>query len=90
MIALKSILLGIALGLAPVTVCAILYYAIPLLVKGNPGALLSFAVLGLFLLSFITVLVFSIIMMVRGNGLTGGSALAVLVIQFAALIVFLS
>jgi hypothetical protein len=90
MISVRSVLLGIAMGLAPITLCALLYYAVPLLVKGNAGALLSFAVLGLFLLSFITVFVFSIMMMVKGNALIGGCALAVLVVQFGSLIVFLS
>jgi len=62
---IKSILLGLVLGLGPLIACALLYYVTPYLVRGNPGALLSFAVLALYVFSSIAVIVVSIILLVR-------------------------
>jgi hypothetical protein len=59
----KPFLLGLALGLGPVALCLVLFYATPYLVEGNPGALLSFGLMGLFLISSVAVFVVSIILM---------------------------
>jgi hypothetical protein len=87
---LRSVLIGIGIGCSPLAVCALLFYGTPLLVDDNPGALLSFAILALYLLSFVTLLITSIAIIVKKDSTIGGTALAILVLQFALLIVFLS
>ena len=61
----KPYLLGLALGLAPIVSRSLLYYVTPYLVDGNAGALLSFAVLGLFMISSVAVFAIAIIFMNR-------------------------
>jgi hypothetical protein len=60
---LKSILIGFALGLSPLAACTLLFYGTPYLVEGNPGALLSFGLLGLFLIGSVAVFIISILLM---------------------------
>jgi hypothetical protein len=60
---LKSILIGFALGLSPLAACTVLFYGTPYLIEGNPGALLSFGLLGLFLIGSVAVFIISILLM---------------------------
>ncbi len=78
---IKPIFLGLVLGLAPLIACAILYYVTPYLVTGNPGALLSFAVLGLYVFSSITVMVVSIILLIRKKIVIGAVAIVAVFAQ---------
>jgi hypothetical protein len=77
---LRSILLGLALGLGPIAVCLVLFYATPYLVEGNPGALLSFGLMGLFFLSSLGVFIVSIMLMVKKNQIIGATALISLIL----------
>jgi hypothetical protein len=85
----KSVLLGIAIGIAPIAICALLYWMTPYLIQGNAGALLSFAVMGLYAMSTLTVFVFSIVLMTKSKALLGGAALITLLAQFVILVNFL-
>jgi hypothetical protein len=87
---LRSVALGALLGLAPFLLCAAFYYSIPMLMDGNPGALLSFAVLGLYMFTFVTTIIISVILIVRKNTTMGGAALVTLALQFVLLIGFLA
>jgi hypothetical protein len=87
---LKSLMFGIFLGLAPFVLCTVFYYAVPLLVDGNAGALLSFAVLGLYLFTFLATVIISLIVTSRKNAAMGGVALAMLGLQAALAFAFLS
>ena len=86
----KLILYGLLLGLAPIFACAILYYSVPLLVDGNPGALLSFAVMGLFVMSSVAVFIINIILISKQKiEMVGKAGLAVQILQVVALIILL-
>jgi len=87
---LRQTLLGLALGCAPIAVCSVLYYGTPLLISGNAGALLSFAVLALFVFSSITAFVVTIIMLVRGKTIIGGIALILQLAQLTGALYLLS
>lgn len=76
----KPFLLGLALGLGPVAACAVLFYATPYLVEGNPGALLSFGLMGLFFISSVGVFIVSIILMVKKQQTIGAAALISLIL----------
>lgn len=77
---LKSILLGLALGLGPLAACVVLFYVTPYLVEDNPGALLSFGLMGLFFLSSVGVFIVSIILMMKKQQTIGASALISLIL----------
>ena len=86
----KLILYGLLLGFAPVLACAILYYSVPLLVEGNAGALLSFAVMGLFVMSSVAVFIINIILISKQKiELVGKAGLAVQILQIVALFILL-
>lgn len=87
---LKSVITGLCIGLAPLVVCALLFYVTPYLIEGNAGSLLSFAVMALFVVSSIAVLVVSIIMLARKQMITGITSLIVLCAEFIAMILFLA
>lgn len=87
---LKSVLLGLLIGFAPAIVCAALFYLGPYLVSGNPGALLSFAVMGLFVISSIGAFVLAIILIVKNQALKGGCALIAQAIQTILIFSFLA
>jgi hypothetical protein len=79
---LKSITLGIGLGLIPVLACALLYYFAPLLVKSNPGELLSFAVIGCYAMSSLAVFIIAMILIIiKNKPMVGGVALLVMIAQ---------
>lgn len=79
-----------SLGLSPIAVCATLFYATPLLIEGNAGALLSFAVMGLFVLSSLVVFIFSIVLISKQKKeIVGKAALAVQILQGVTLVILL-
>ena len=86
----KSVLLGLGLGLFPFLACALLYLITPYLVTGNPGALLSFAVLGLYIVGSIAVFVVSIILLIRKKTIIGSVAIAAVFIQAIAAVSLLA
>ena len=86
----KQIFLGIGLGIWPLAVSALFYYLTPLLISGNAGSLLSFAVLALFLLSSIGAFVISIVFLSKNKTVIGGIALMLQVAQLIALFYILA
>ena len=89
-ITVKSILFGILLGLAPLCVCTFLFYVTPLLLSQNAGTLLSFAVMGLFCVSFVATFIISIVLISKKKELIGKISLLVLLIQIAAVFYILA
>ena len=87
---LKSFLQGLALGTTPVAVCAMLFYLAPLVIEGNAGTLLSFAVMGLFVMSSISVFITSFILIIRNKPIIGGVALVSQIVQIILAISFLA
>jgi hypothetical protein len=86
----KFILLGILLGISPAAVCAALFYSVPLLIEGNAGTLLSFGVMGLFVISSVIVFVYSIILISKQKmGIVGKASLAIQILQLIALVILL-
>jgi hypothetical protein len=81
--AIKSVLLGLALGLFPIPACAFFYFVTPYLVEGNPGAVLSFAVIGLYFVSSIGVIVISFIFLSQKKTILGAVAIIVVIAQAA-------
>jgi hypothetical protein len=78
---LKSILTGLLVGFAPLTLSALLFYSAPYLVDGNPETLQSFAVKGLLIPAALTALIFAIILIAKKKASMGITALLVLVLQ---------
>lgn len=87
---LKSVLLGLGLGLFPLLTCVFLYLVTPYLVSDNPGALLSFAILGLYVVASVGVFVASIILLVRKKTTEGSVSIGTLFLQAIAAISYLA
>jgi len=87
---IKSLLLGLGLGLFPFAACAFLYFVTPYLMSANPGALLSFAVMGLYVIASIAVFVVGIILLVRKKTIIGSVAIITVFIQAMAAVSFLA
>jgi hypothetical protein len=81
LIRFKLFLKGAFVGLAPIVFCAAFYFGLPTFIGDNPGALLSFAVLGLYLFSFLVAMIVSIAFIARKNFPTGSMGLILLVLQ---------
>lgn len=87
---IKSILLGLLLGIAPIVGCTILYFVTPFLVQGNPGSLLSFAVMGLYAMASMGVFITAIIFITHDKPIVGGVSLFVQIVMLIIAISFLS
>jgi hypothetical protein len=86
----KTFLLGLILGIAPIVICAIFYFGAPVLVDGNPGSLLSYAVMGLYAMSSLAVFITAIIFIVHNRPVIGATALFVQITQLVIAVFFLS
>jgi hypothetical protein len=79
---LKSVLMGILLGLSPILLCLLLYKISPSIVEKNQTDLLSFGLMGVYALASLAVFVIAMILLIiKNKPIIGGVAFFVMIAQ---------
>lgn len=82
---LKSILLGIIIGVLPIILCLLLFQITPNIASKDQSELVSFGIMGAYALSALTVFIIAMILiLIKNKPITGTIALLIMIIQLIA------